>query len=242
MVNTLRIDPASKLCEYTLGGTTLANYLLLAAVLVAGASYWAPWIDHEAAALRLTGQDLGEFVKFLPASGGAFEGLRPARTWRQLFYVPPFACAICLTLIAANRRFAYPRWSRSIMLVLALLFLLGLFPPVWGHPRDLLSGEFRLQGYALIFGALFVLAHGLFGRMPPRWSAAVVSALSGIALALAVGAFWHVRPRLWAAYNTPTISLGWGLWLHTAAWVASAGLGAYIYVWWTMKRPALVRE
>ena len=78
----------------------VTHHLLLAAVLLAALTYWAPWIDHDAAALKLSGQDVGEFVKFLP---DLQEGERIANVGidplpRQLFYVPPFACVVCLVL------------------------------------------------------------------------------------------------------------------------------------------------
>ena len=39
---------------------------LLVLLALGLAAYWLPWIDHRSAALKLSGQDLGEFVKFLP--------------------------------------------------------------------------------------------------------------------------------------------------------------------------------
>lgn len=216
------------------------HYLLLAALLLAAATYWAPWVDHDAAALRLTGQDMGEFVKFLPILrpvGSVREATRNEHLVRlpiipiprQLFYVPPFVCTVCLTLLAANRHLVYPRWLRVTVLTCAALLLLGLLPPVWGRPKELLTGDFRLQGYALIFGFVLVVGHSLFLKIPLHSLALVVCLLSLSALATAQGAFWLIRPRLWAAYNTPTLFLGWGLWLHIAAWAAAVGLGAYIH-------------
>jgi hypothetical protein len=232
--------------RFDAGGQVISQYLLLAALLVAAVTYWAPWVDHDAAALRLTGQDMGEFVKFLPISTGTPEDVRGGQAPRQLYYVPPFVCAVCLTLLAANHQLVYPRWLRVIVLVCAALLLFGLLPPAWGHPKELLSGEFRLQGYSLLFGLALVLAHGLFRRIPIRVLAIVVIVLSLIALLGAQVAFWLVRPRLWAAYNTPTLSLGWGLWLHIASWVAAMSLGVYIYQWTRVRQTsiqqAFVRE
>jgi hypothetical protein len=42
--------------------------------------------------------------------------------------------------------------------------------------------------------------------------------LASVALIPAQWAFWVIRPRIWAVYDTPTIRLGWGLWLDIAAW------------------------
>jgi hypothetical protein len=209
---------------------TLLQYLLLAALSLAALSYWLPWIDHDAAALRLAGQDMGEFVKFLPASQQTAEGWSANRVPRQLFYLPPFVCSICLAILVPNRQAVYPRWLRTAMFLGATWLLLGLLPPVWGHPRELLTGEFRLQGYGLILGLSLALGHGLYRNIPLWPLVMVIGALSALALIAAQGAFWLVRPHIWAAYNTPTLSLGWGLWIHIAAWVATVGLGVYIYV------------
>jgi hypothetical protein len=208
------------------------HYALLVALLLAAGTYWAPWIDHDAAALRLTGQDMGEFVKFLPASQQSAEVGRWAQTSehlpRQLFYLPPLVGAVCLTLLASSQRLAYPRWLRVSTLVCAALLLLGLLPPAWGHPRELFAGEFRLQGIALLLGSLLVLGHGLFRKLALRSLSASVGVLALVALLSAQGAFWLVLPRIWTAYNTPTIALGWGLWLHIAAWATTIALAAWL--------------
>lgn len=197
----------------------LVETALLIALLLAAVSYWAPWVDHQAAALKLSGQDLGEFVKFIPSVARSFP--------RQLFYVPPFACSLCLVLLAASRGTGYPRWLRVPMLGAALLLLSGLLPPAWGHPRDLFVPEFRLQGLGVIVGLIVILGHGLLHRIHTRAMAVVVSALALLALVLPQAAFWTIRGRLWAAYQTPTICLGWGLWLHITAWLAAL-IGAWL--------------
>jgi hypothetical protein len=110
------------------------------------------------------------------------------------------------------------------MLGFALLLLPGLLPPVWGHPKELFAGEFRLQGVALVFGGLFVLAHGLFRRIPLRYLGVCLVGLSFVGLLPAQWAFWAIKPRIWAVYGTPTIRLGWGVWLDLAAWLSVAAL------------------
>jgi hypothetical protein len=190
----------------------VARYLLF--VILAAVGYWGPWVDHDAAALQLSGQDLGEFVKFIPEiSNGQI------KFPRQLLYLPPLVCTICVVLLAVNRHLACPRWLRVAMLGLALLLLPGLLPPVWGHPRELFSAEYRLQGIALVLGLAVVLAHGPFRNLSLFALTTTLGALALIGLLPAQGAFWAVRPHIWAAYGTPTIRLGWGLWLSMAAWL-----------------------
>jgi hypothetical protein len=192
--------------------------LLLVALLLAGISFLGPWVDHAAAALKLSGQDMGEFVKFIPTDTES--RLLP----RQLFYFSPLATTACLVLLAANGATHYSRWLRAIMLGVALLFLPGLLPPAWGHPKELFAAEFRLQGLALVAGLLLVLGHGLLRRVPLRATLAIVAGLAVVALLSMQGAFWSMKARVWETYHTPTIHLGWGLWLHIAAWVGTIAL------------------
>jgi hypothetical protein len=107
------------------------------------------------------------------------------------------------------------------MLGLALLLLPGLLPPVWGHPKELLTAEFRLQGIALAFGLTWILAHALFRPVPLHVLGNILAALALMALVPPQWAFWAIRPRIWAAYYTPTVRLGWGLWLDILAWAGT---------------------
>jgi hypothetical protein len=204
--------------------TMTLGYLLLAAILLAALSYWAPWVNHSTAALKLSGQDLGEFAKFIPDIRRGH-----MRFPRQLFYLPPFVCVACLVLLSTNRQLPYPRWLRVVMLALAVLLLPGLLPPVWGHPKDLFTQEFRLQGIAFILGLLLIAAHGVFRVLSLRTLSLALVVLALIGLIPAQWAFWAIRPRIWAAYNTPTVHLGWGLWLDIVAWVGLLAVAALFY-------------
>jgi hypothetical protein len=194
-------------------------YALLAALLLTTIAYWAPWVDHGAAALRLSGQDLGEFVKFLPQFRRGVE-----RFPRQVFYLPAFAGTCALVILAVARHLSYPRWLRLVLLVWALLLLPGLLPPAWGRVGDLLVPEFRLQGLALLAGGLLIAAHALLRPLPPAAFGPVLSVLVLAGLVPAQIAFWTVRPRIWAAYATPSLRPGWGLWLHLVSWLAVLAL------------------
>ncbi len=207
---------------------TVICYLLFVFILLAALSYWLPWVDHPAAALKLSGQDMGEFIKFIPAfRDGA------VKFSRQLFYLPPLICTLALTLCGINRHLPYGRWLRVAALGVALLLLPGLLPPVWGTPKDWFNAEFRWQGLALILGALFVLAHGAFRRLPLRWLTLSLVLLALIGLLPAQWAFWRIRPSVWAAYNTPTIRIGWGLWLHCTAWIGLTAMAVLLNLRWS---------
>lgn len=207
--------------------TSTLAWSILGLVVLALAAYWLPWIDHRSAALKLSGQDLGEFVKFLPQIS------RDQMPYpRQVFYIPPFAAALSFVLLSTNPPLAYPRWARIGALILALLALPGLLPPVWGHPRDLFNAEFRLQGIALVLGLFAVLSHGVWGSLSLRLVGWTLGILALLALVPAQWAFWSIRPHIWQAYNTPTIHLGWGLLLEIVAWLGVIGC-SIIIVWKT---------
>jgi hypothetical protein len=212
----------------------LIAWVLLGTLVVATVAYWGPWVDHRTAALTLSGQDLGEFVKFLPSIRRGAE-----RFPRQLFYLPPFATSCALVLLSSARYVPYPRWLRVLLLAWAALLLLGLLPPAWGRVRDLFVPEFRAQGLALVAGALLVAAHGLVRRLPLAAAAPLLAAIALAALVPAQTAFWIIRPRIWAIYATPTVRLGWGVWLHLAAWLVA--LLAVCTAWLVTRRTTVNR-
>lgn len=199
---------------------------LLSALVLALVAFWAPWVDHTAAALRVSGQDLGEFVKFIPA-------IRRGELFfpRQVFYVPALALAVVLVLLSVSRHLPYRGWLRAAMLAASIAVLPGLLPPAWGHPRELMGPEFRLQGIGLLLGAGIVAAHGLFRRLPLRAFAIVILVLAIPALVAPQGAFWAIRARIWAAYGVSRLRLGWGLWLHIVAWLGVAACAVTLLGW-----------
>lgn len=176
------------------------------ALLLALAGYFGPWVAHKAAALVLTGQDMAEFVKFLPQVRAG-----ELRVVRELFYLPLLAGALGLVGLAANRCQRYPWWLRGLLALLAVPVALSMLPPAW-TPQLMLTPEFRRQATAIAVCLLLVVLHPLLWRLPP----ALLEALSALlALAAAVVPIWQflqVRPAIDAVYNRPVAS-GWGLWL-----------------------------
>src|SRR5687767_6493572 len=104
-------------------------------ILLALVGYWAPWLTHPAAALRLNGYELSEWITFLP---GVRDGTLP---FNRLAFLIPLACLGLLSgITAAHFRsmtapssWLRPKWPRSLigwaLLVLAALGCYGVFPP-----------------------------------------------------------------------------------------------------------------
>jgi len=168
--------------------------------------YFGPWVDHKTAALVLTGQDMGEFVKFLPeVRAGAVPMIR------EFFYLPPFAAALCLILLMANKRLAYPLVVRTVMLLAVLGLAWAMLPPVW-TPRLLVTAEFRKQTVAIAFCLLLLIFHPVLRYLSARLTAVAMTVL---ALMGAAPPLWQVlaaREAVNQAYGWP-VQVGWGLWV-----------------------------
>jgi hypothetical protein len=174
--------------------------------LLAAVGFYGPWINHPAAALTLSGVDLGEFVKFLP--GVVDSSLRIAR---QLFYLPPLSVVASVALLIGARRLRYPWPLRLLVLGLAVPVSMQLLPPAWS-PSSLMSAEFRLQTVAVGICWLLLGGFWLLGRLPPWLSGSVSAVLSLAATGFSAWQFWVVKPEIDAVYGRPP-SVGWGFYL-----------------------------
>ena len=196
--------------------------VLILGLALAIVGYFGPWVDHKTAALVLTGQDMGEFVKFLPeVRAGTVPMIR------EFFYLPPFAAALCLILLMASKRLAYPLVVRAVMLLAVLGLAWAMLPPVW-TPQLLLTAEFRKQTVAIAFCLLLLIVHPVLRYLPPRRCPEPVAcpehsrreglmAVSTMVLALlgAVPPLWQffsIREAMNRAYGWP-VQVGWGLWV-----------------------------
>ncbi|RLC83058.1 MAG: hypothetical protein DRI61_00535 [Chloroflexi bacterium] len=184
----------------------LAEKMMPILLVIALAGYWAPWVNHKAVALVLTGLDMGEYVKFLPQVRSG-----EVRLIREVFYLPLFCSSISLTLLALNSRFRYYVLMRGLMLFLAWTMALAMLPPVW-TPRLLLQPEFRKQTLAI---GICLLLPGLYPwlrNLPPRAVALAVGSLALPALILPMLSFRKVLPFIAQLYGHP-LTPGWGVYL-----------------------------
>jgi hypothetical protein len=188
--------------------TGLAPWLLLLGGLLTLAGYVGPWIDHHAAALVVTGLDLGEYVKFLPAVRQA-----QVTVWREGFYLPPVAVSLTFTLHCYRVDLRYPWPIRAGMLGVAAVAALNLLPPAW-TPTLLPTPEFRLQTTAIGL-CLFAIALSPFLALAPRF---VVLALCTLVILLALffplRDFLRVLPDVAGLYRHPLYP-GWGMYAST---------------------------
>ena len=200
--------------------TRTTSILLVWALLIGTAGYWGPWIVHRTAALILVGQDLGEFVKFLPeVRNGTVPMLR------QIFYLPPFCACCILALLAASSTLRYHWFARGLFLLAILPLSLALLPPVFSIPV-LKSEEFRLQVIGVIFCWALIPATLLLRRVPAFLQMFLIGILGLLGALPARWQFLVILPAIRTVYHAP-IHIGWGP-IATALGFLTAALVAFV--------------
>lgn len=202
--------------------------LVVVCLIAALVGYLGPWVAHKAAALVLTGQDMGEFVKFLP-------GVRSGSVSvpRELLYLPLLAGSLGLVCLASNARLGYPWPVRWLLCFLAIPVALFMLPPAW-TPQLMLTAEFRWQAVAIALCLLAILLHWLLLRLRPVVLEAVAALLAATAVALPVWQFLRVRPMIDEVYGR-TVTLGWGLWLMSLGFALFCALLVSSRRFWAAK-------
>jgi hypothetical protein len=191
------------------------RYLLWLALFLIGVGYFGPWVWHKAAALNLSADDLGEWIKFLPVwKSGQLPVLR------ELFYLPIWLTSIGLGLMAGRIK-SLP-WKLVVLALSLVLVLTPLpkYPELLGAFRE---PEFMLAFWGTVLALLLSAAFTFFGaRLPERVEASLWIAL-GIAAALfAPWMFGRAMPDIDRLYR---YSIGWGIVAEVLGGVLMALIG-----------------
>jgi len=182
----------------------LPHWLWPAACLLALAGYFAPWVNHPVAGLVITGLDLGEYVKFLPAVRDGSVVI-----WRQGFYVPLVAVSLACSVLAYRPAWRYVLPVKLAVLLLAAVAALNMLPPAWS-PAVLAAPEFRLQMIWIVL-CLTALAFSPFlGLLPATLAYMPILLLSLIGIVLPVAGFLAVLPGIESLYRSP-LAPAWGM-------------------------------
>ncbi len=177
------------------------RYVLWLALILIGAGYFGPWVWHKAAGLILSADDLGEWIKFLPAWKS---GQLPVT--RELFYLPIWLTSIGLGLMAGRIK-SWP-WK---LIVLALSMLL-VFTPLPKYPE--LLGAFREPEFMPTFWAtmaalLLSVIFTFWGAQLPDRVEAILWIMIGVSAALfAPWMFGRAMPDIDRLYH---YTIGWGI-------------------------------
>ncbi len=209
------------------------------ALLLAAIGYWLPWLTHPAAALRLNGYELSEWITFLP---GVRDGSLSLTRLQFLLPLAGLALLCALVAIRPAQRLALPPLGAGarppaaprtglaallpsvgglagwVTLLAGLIFAFVVLPP---YPYLLTAHadpEFRPQ---LIVAIFTVLAFVVLVYLPADLNAVVQIVLAMAAIASAVPPLLAVRPAanevLGAAWP---LGLGWPLLLAGLAGLA----------------------
>ncbi|MFM7173579.1 MAG: hypothetical protein ACKO4U_11160 [Caldilinea sp.] len=183
------------------------RWLLPLTLALSLAGYFGPWLDHKVAGLVITGLDLGEYVKFLPAA-------RSMALWREGFYLPLIASSLAASLFAfrADLRCRWP--LQGLLLGLATASALNLLPPAW-TPQRMLTDEFRQQAVALALCLAAMAFSPLLALLPRQAVAGLIAAASLAAAVVPACQFLALLPAINDLYHQPQLP-GWGLFLGTA--------------------------
>ncbi len=175
--------------------------LLWLALFLIGAGYFGPWVWHKAAGLNLSADDLGEWIKFLPAWKS---GQLPVA--RELFYLPIWLTSIGLGLMAGRIK-AWP-WKLAVLALSLVLVLTPLpkYPELLGAYRE---PEFMATFWATVVALLLSVVFTFFGSRLPDRVEAILWIVIGIAAALfAPWMFGRAMPDIDRLYH---FSIGWGI-------------------------------
>jgi len=193
----------------------MTRRFLWLALLLIGAGYFGPWVWHKAAGLILSADDLGEWIKFLPAWKSS-----QLPVMRELFYVPIWLTSIGLGLMAGQIR---PLLWKLLVLALSVVLVftpLPKYPELLGAYRE---PEFRLTFWATVVALFLSVALTFFGaRLPNRVEASLWIVIGVSAALFAPWMFGRAMPDIDRLYH---YSIGWGVVAEVIGGVLMALIG-----------------
>jgi hypothetical protein len=233
-----RTDQEAQMSSSTNSPLGRQEAVSLAALLVALAGYWSPWLTQPAAALRLSGFDLAEWVTFLP---GVRDGSLPLS---RLAFLLPLACLALLLGLAAQagaRRRGWRGWLPAAWWGWGLWLLAGVcsllvLPPYEAFRNREYWPEYQLQFWVACVTVAGVAVSGCVPRQVTGWLRILLAAAGAGCGAWAV---LMLRPAANELLNTPwAVGLGWPAMLAGLAGVAAAAAAAAAWPWVVRRKRA----
>jgi len=192
--------------------------LLWISLILIGVGYFGPWVWHKDAGLILSADDLGEWIKFLPAwKAGQLPVLR------ELFYLPIWLTSIGLGLMAGRIKW----WLGKIaVLVLAVILVLTPMPKYPELLTAFREPEFMLTFWTTVAALLLTIICAFFGARLPDRVEAILWIVIGLAVALfAPWMFGRAAPDIDRLYH---YSIGWGIVAVVIGGGLMAGIGGVL--------------
>ncbi len=212
----------------------------VAALALSLVGYWLPWLTQPAAALRLNGYELSEWVTFLP---GVRDGSLPIS---RLLFLAPLGCLALLLGLAASWQAQPPAallaappsaaarpgprgglrallpsiqgWGGWVLLVLGLFCAYVVLPPYPYILTAYADPEYSTQFFAASLGIVVLL---LTQYLPTDLKAVLQILLAVLGAALGLWGLLAVRPVASALLGTPW-PIAWGLPLMLAGFALLA--------------------
>lgn len=195
------------------------------ALLLIGAGYFGPWVQHPAAGLILSADDLAEWIKFLPIYKAGDSGLI-----RELFYFSIWLTPIGLSVLAGRVKSLAIRFALLALAVLLVLTPLPKYPELLTAYRE---PEFAPTFWITVMALLSSIGLGLVGRRLSDRVMAVIWIIIGLAVTLIAPLhFVKVASEIVRLYR---FSIGWGL---IATVLGGLGLIIIGTMTWRRRRPA----
>jgi hypothetical protein len=184
-------------------------------LILIGAGYFGPWVWHKAAGLVLSADDLGEWIKFLPA----WRSGQLAVT-RELFYLPIWLTAIGLGLQAGRTPSRFWKIVGLALAVILVLTPLPKYPELLGAYRE---PEFMATFWATLLALLLTVGLTFFGARIPERVVAGLWILIGVSAALfAPWMFGRAMPDIERLYH---YAIGWGFFAAISGGVLLIAVG-----------------
>ena len=201
----------------------------LAALLLALAGYWSPWLTQPAAALRLSGFDLAEWVTFLP---GVRDGSLPLS---RLAFLLPLACLALLLGLAAHAGPRRPGWRNWLpawpwgwgLWLLAGVCGLLVLPSYEAFRNREYWPEYQSQFVVACITLAGVAAGGFVPRRAAGWLQIILAAAG---CGYGAWTLLTLRPAANELLNAPwAVGLGWMAMLAGFAGVAGAAAWPWVF-------------
>ncbi|MGB1252167.1 MAG: hypothetical protein ACPG8W_16225 [Candidatus Promineifilaceae bacterium] len=183
---------------------SLNRWLAPLGIALTFVAYFMVWMPNQAAALSIIGQEIGEWVKFLPEVRAGQVGL--GRNW---FYAPPLTLAALTLLWTRN----WPaRWQSWVMRAAAFVLCWPAFPVITLILNEARSEWLLRVTLVLATGVLAVFA-GQFAKLSSQvvWGLGMGLAVLGGVMPLL--AYLAHRPIIAAYLNAP-LGIGIGVWTN----------------------------